>query len=86
MYIKNINSRLFVEALIVGILIVAVGTAISYIATLLIKSDMPPMCKDWNKNFIMEICLFVTGFITHILFELIGANTWYCKNGNACVK
>ena len=28
--------------------------------------------------------IFVIGFIGHIFFEVIGANQWYCKNGNAC--
>ncbi len=28
--------------------------------------------------------LFLLGAIAHLLFELIGANKWYCKNGTAC--
>jgi hypothetical protein len=27
---------------------------------------------------------FVVGVCAHLLFEYIGANTWYCSNGNAC--
>ena len=27
---------------------------------------------------------FLLGVIVHLLFEYIGANKWYCKNGNAC--
>lgn len=29
--------------------------------------------------------LFVSGFLTHFLFEAAGANAWYCKNGVACL-
>ena len=50
------------------------------------KVDLPPVCKDWNKNYIMEISLFLTGFLTHLAFEFMGANKWYCKYGNACLK
>ena len=78
--------ELLLEAFIVGLLVVIVGTIISFFISKLVKSTMPPMCKDWNKNFVMEICLFITGFLTHILFEFIGANKWYCKNGVACSK
>lgn len=29
---------------------------------------------------------FITGMIIHILFEMLGFNKWYCKNGNACLN
>jgi hypothetical protein len=36
----------------------------------------------------MGICkgmsVFMTGVIGHIIFEVTGANKWYCKNGSAC--
>lgn len=32
----------------------------------------------------IEKDLFVCGFLGHILFEIIGVNKWYCKNGIAC--
>tara|TARA_B100001094_G_scaffold311528_1_gene347284 strand:+ start:1888 stop:2085 length:198 start_codon:yes stop_codon:yes gene_type:complete len=28
--------------------------------------------------------LFVAGAAGHLLFEVSGANKWYCANGNAC--
>ena len=27
----------------------------------------------------MEICLFLTGFTLHLLFEVLGLNKYYCK-------
>lgn len=27
---------------------------------------------------------FVLGAIAHVLFELLGANRWYCAHGAAC--
>ena len=79
-------KRILIESSVVGILVVIIGTIISFIISKFIVSDLPPVCKNWNKNFIMEICLFLTGFITHLLCEYFGVNKWYCKNGNACVN
>lgn len=76
--------NVFFEAVIVGIVIVVVGTLVSWIFGSLFKVDLPPVCKDWNKNYAMEITLFLTGFFAHLLFEVFGANAWYCRNGNAC--
>jgi len=30
------------------------------------------------------VALFILGALTHIGFEIAGANKWYCKNGYAC--
>ena len=78
--------KLLIEALVVGILTVAVGSAVGYSLSYFTKSDLPKVCKDWNKFYIMEISLFLTGFFIHILCEAVGINRWYCKNGRACRK
>ena len=31
------------------------------------------------------IVVFLTGFIGHLLFEIFGANKWYCTHGKACL-
>ena len=78
--------KLFIEALVVGIMTVIVGNIIS----LLIKQmnifsvKLPIKCKKWNNFYIMEICLFLTGFILHLLCELFGINNYYCKYSYAC--
>lgn len=78
--------KLFLESFFVGIFIVIFGSLISFIVGLFFKTELPPVCKDWNKNYVMEIALFLTGFVAHLFFEIIGINKWYCKNGNACRK
>ena len=78
--------KLLIEAGVVGILTVIVGTIVGYILGNMFSNNLPKICKEWNKNHIMEICLFLTGFILHILCEFSGINKWYCKNGNACSK
>ena len=78
-------QQLFVEAVVVGIATVIMGTIVSWaLASIAKMDDLPPVCKDWNKNYVMEIALFFTGFCLHLLFEAVGANGWYCLQGFAC--
>jgi hypothetical protein len=76
--------KLLIEAIVVGISIIIFGSLMSFVAGLFFKTELPPVCKDWNKNYVMEIALFLTGFVAHLFFEVSGVNKWYCKNGNAC--
>jgi len=81
---KTFGSKLLIEAVFVGAAIVVVGTLVAGLFSYGSKSDLPPVCKDWNKNYVMEMSLFFTGFVSHLLFEAAGLNKWYCKNGVAC--
>ena len=78
------DKKLFIEAIVVGIVIVVIGSLISYLMRLYYVSDLPDVCKNWNKNYAMEICLFLTGFFGHLIFEYSNVNKWYCENGRAC--
>jgi hypothetical protein len=77
-------KELLVEAVIVGIIVTVIGTLITLLLGKFFSIELPPVCKDWNKNYVMEISLFLTGFTTHLLCEAIGLNKWYCKKGHAC--
>lgn len=57
------------KAFISGLIILIIGTIVSFIVGKLNKSSLPPVCKDWNKNFIMEICLFLTGFLSYFVYH-----------------
>lgn len=76
--------KLLKEAAIVGITTVVIGTIVGFVMGKLFSMNLPAICKKWNKNHIMEITLFLTGFLLHIICEYTGINKWYCKNGNAC--
>jgi hypothetical protein len=79
-------KQLLLEATIVGLATIFVGICIQELlkkTTLRVKCDTP--C-DWNKNYIREIGLFLTGFMLHILFEMLGANSWYVKHGSAALS
>jgi hypothetical protein len=78
--------KLLIEAIVVGIIVVLVGTVVTFIVSNIFAVELPPTCRVWKKNYTMEIALFLTGVLTHLGFELLGGNTWYCKNGVACKK
>jgi len=78
--------KILIEALSVGVLTVIVGSLVSYMLSKVFSNNLPKICKRWNKNHIMEISLFLTGFAIHILCETLGINKWYCVKGNACIN
>tara|TARA_Y100000591_G_scaffold331024_1_gene363651 strand:+ start:4001 stop:4246 length:246 start_codon:yes stop_codon:yes gene_type:complete len=78
--------KLLIEAVVVGLSTVIMGTIIGYILGKFNSVDLPSACKQWNKNHIMELSLFLTGFLLHLIWEMAGLNKWYCKNGNACIR
>ena len=77
-------KQLIIEGLVVGIVLVIIGVIFTNLFKFINNNNLPDVCKNWNKNYIMEMNLFLIGFITHMLFEMIGANKWYCSNGYAC--
>ena len=64
--------ELVVEAIAVGIVIVIVSFLLDKVDNRLKKNEY--------------LFLFVVGSFTHLVFEAMGFNVWYCKNGNACKK
>lgn len=79
-------KQLVVEATIVGLATILIGVCVQ---ELLKKTTLKVNCEtpcDWNKNYIKEISLFITGFMLHVLFEIMGANSWYVKHGSAALS
>ncbi len=79
-------NQIIIEAIVVGIITVIIGNVSGLLVASMLKVNLPEICKDWNKYYTMEITLFLTGFLIHILCELTGINKWYCKNGFACLR
>ena len=59
------------EAIVVGILTVIIGYLVSFIVAKIYAMNLPKICKEWNKNYIMEICLFFTGFFIQIRTAMV---------------
>lgn len=72
------------EAFVVGIMVVIMGFLGSYIASTILPI---PLKSEWfNKYHVMELSLFITGFLLHIFLEIFSVNRWYCIYGSACSK
>ncbi len=67
--------------IVVGFMTLLTGSFIGFIVSKIARVELPTECKDWNKYYVMEISLFITGCLIHLLCEVSGVNNWYCKNG-----
>ena len=74
------------EAFFVGVLVVIFGTLVGYGVGRVFSSKLPEVCREWNKNHVMEISLFLTGVLVHLVCEYSGLNKWYCAEGAACAR
>jgi hypothetical protein len=69
--------QLIIEIFSIGFLAMVIGLIISYIS----MGKEAKNFKHWNN---VALSFFLTGALLHIIFEALGWNKWYCKNGNAC--
>lgn len=76
------KPAVYLEAVLVGLLVLLVGLATSTAFMLLPR---PTDLNKWNKFHYMEISLFLTGVIVHLGCEATGLNKLYCKKGAACL-
>jgi hypothetical protein len=65
------NSLIFINAIIVGIITLIIGTIV-FNLTINKKN------KDNEKPFGLHISFFATGFFLHFIVELIGLNQYIC--------
>lgn len=82
----NYYLQVVVEAMVVGLLTVVVGSIVGIMVAPWFRVDLPQICKTWNQYYVMEISLFLTGVVIHLGAEIFGLNRWYCRNGAACQK
>ncbi len=77
------------EGCFVGIFLIIIGSIVSFIINKTNYSpELPETCKRWNQFHVMELALFFTGFIAHVLLEYSpfgNINQMYCEN-NFCPK
>lgn len=75
----NYTLHIIIEGCVVGMATVILGTVISLIYAKLENNN-----HKFLNNIGMYICLFLTGFILHIGWDLVGLNKWYCKHCAGC--
>jgi xanthine/uracil permease len=72
--------KVLLEAVLVGVGVVILGTIVSYGISMLNPVKLEKVCEGWNKYYVMELSLFLTGFLFHIIFEITGLNRMYCRH------
>ena len=71
-------TKVFKEAIVFGIITIFIGFIGSFIARKILP--IPSKTEWFNKYHIMEVSLFITGFLMHIFLEFLEINKWYCKS------
>lgn len=74
-----LTTRFLTELLVIGLLTVLFGYVAGYIVGLMYKVELPAVCDSWNKHYVMEKTLFLTGVLAHLTLQVAGLNAWYCK-------
>jgi hypothetical protein len=62
------ESPLFYQAVIFGVVTVIVGLLLSSIFSNL-KPELPKECEEWDKYYIMEVTFFFSGVILRYALE-----------------
>ena len=48
-------KQLIIEGCVVGIVLVIIGIIVTNLFKFINNNNLPDVCKNWNKNYIMEI-------------------------------
>ena len=60
------NTKLFYQAVLLGIVTILIGLVLSVIFGAL-KPELARECENWDKYYVMEIILFFTGVVVRLL-------------------
>ena len=72
--------KLIIEPAVIGAALVV----IQHVVCLLLQTMSNDIRCELFTNWPMTGAVFASGAALHLVMELVGANKWYCKNGNAC--
>lgn len=61
-------NRTVYQAILFGIVTVLIGLLLSVVFGWM-KPALPVECETWNKYYVMEVTLFITGFMLRLLLE-----------------
>jgi len=73
-------TQVLLEAVIMGAIVIILGYVVGWITQPFVGVSLPGVCKAWNNKYMLEINLFLIGFILHLITEYSGAGAWYCNN------
>lgn len=73
-------AEVLIEGVAVGVSTVLFGITIGYIIYRMISSKKNIDEITSKSHYVpIMISLFITGFAFHVLFEIFGLNSWFCK-------
>jgi hypothetical protein len=73
-------QKVILESIVVGLLLIPVTYFAGLIAREIVqKPSLPEVCSTWNENNIMEVNIFLAGFLFHLISEYSGLNKWYVQ-------
>lgn len=70
------------ESTIVGIITLIIGYIIFNLS---INKKNKDKHENIKEPYIINLSFFMTGFIAHIILELLGFNKWYCDKKDKCL-
>ena len=73
--------RLLLEAILVGVVVTIIGFPSSMLAI-----KMMPIKNNQDHRPVMYFSLFLTGIFSHLIFEILQINSYYCSHGYACSR
>ena len=59
------------QGFLFALIVLIVGNGSGFLIGRAIGVDLPSVCKKWNKNHVMEITLFITGYISFIIYSIL---------------
>jgi hypothetical protein len=59
---NSTSLKTFYQAVLFGVVTVLLGLILSMVFSFM-KPTLADECKNWNKYYVMEVVLFLTGFI-----------------------
>ena len=62
------NTKLFYQAVLLGVVTVLLGLVLSVVFGSL-KPELPKECEVWNKYYVMEVILFFSGVAIRLLLS-----------------
>ena len=59
------------QAFLFALIVLIVGNGSGFFIGRAFGVDLPSVCKKWNKNHIMEITLFITGYVSYLIYYML---------------
>lgn len=72
-------AQILIEAFVVGVSTIIMGNIVAYFTRYFIEQESYRYCNTWETFNILQVTLFLTGFLLHIFYEIAGLNKWYCR-------